>query len=59
MSISYLLLRTRLYAIFSKAETWRKHWIFMRFLWYDFPMENKKNTATNNPEIVTPLTGGI
>ena len=22
-------------------------------LWYDFPMENKKNTATNNPEIVT------
>ena len=22
-------------------------------LWYDFPMENKKNTATNNPEMVT------
>ena len=22
-------------------------------MWYDFPMENKKNTATNNPEIVT------
>ena len=22
-------------------------------MWYDFPMENKKNTATNNPEMVT------
>lgn len=26
---------------------------FYAVLWYDFPMENKKNTATNNPEIVT------
>ena len=26
---------------------------FSAVLWYDFPMENKKNTATNNPEMVT------